>query len=242
MTSWTPSEAPVFKNPPILSYLQLPETYTPSPASEPIDFLHRHIRHLPPHLLLTFSLITEPKQRTIIPTIRNRRLKYTRATPAPPEFEFLEARNRWPGLWGGRERRGVEEGAEESSWANDQFLQGAKGHVGKLATLLGEYEQEREAERIRTIRRERAANAAFIPEEDSDSDDDEEPCQSSAQASNLKDEDASEAKATFERLVKERFIYGLLEDVDYNAVDWEDQFDADDDREAEERWFDDDSD
>lgn len=208
MSSWTPSEAPVFKNAPVLSYLHLPETYTPSPASDPINFLQQHIRHLPPHLLLTFSLITEPKQRTVIATIRNRRLKYTRATPAPPEFEFLEARNRWPGLWAG-ESRGVEEGADESSWATNQFLEGAKGHVGKLATLLGDYEQEREAERIRTIRRERVTNTAFISEEDSESDGAEEPQHISAQTSILND--ALEDRATFERLIKEHFIYGLLE-------------------------------
>ncbi|KAF7983934.1 hypothetical protein HWV62_18334 [Athelia sp. TMB] len=241
MSTWTPSEAPVFKNAPILSYLQLPETYTPAPASNPIDFLQLHIRHLPPHLLLTFSLITDPKQRTVIPTVRNRRLKHTRSIPGPPEFEFLEARSRWPGLWVGRERRGVEEGVEESAWVNGQFLEGTKGHVGKLGALLGEYAQEREAERVRTIRRERASETAFIPEEDSDGDEEEDPsAQNDLRNDNDGIEEALESKATFERLLKEKFIYGSLEDIDYDAVDWDDRFDADDDREAEERWFDED--
>src|SRR5882762_2207508 len=142
--------APVFTSPPILSSLQLQDTYTPSPKDFPIDFLQLHIRNLPPHLLLTFSLITTPKQRTVIPTIRNRRLKYTHSNPR--ELGFVEARSRWPMLWEGRERRGVEEGREEREWAEgDGFLRGSEKHVGKLGELLGEYEEEREAERVRIM-------------------------------------------------------------------------------------------
>lgn len=207
MSSWTPSEAPVFTAPRVLSYLQLPESYTPSPVSDPIGFLQLHIRQLPPHILLTFSLVTNPKQRTAVPTVRNRRLKYTRSVPGPPEFGFVEARSRWPGLWEGRERRGIEEGEKESDWVKDGFLGGTKGHIGKLGTLLGEYEEEREAERIRVLRRERAAHADFVPEEDSDSEDDDAP---------VEQEGVDEAKAWFERHVKEQFIYGLL-DVSISA-------------------------
>ena len=199
------SGAPVFTSPPVLSYLQLPELYTPSPKESPIDFLQLHIRQLPPHLLLTFSLITNPKQRTTIPTIRNRRLKYTETNPH--ELSFVEARSRWPTLWEGRERRGMEEGQDERDWViNDGFLQGTTKHVGNLGTLLGEYEEEREAERVRMLKRERAAAAAFVPEEDSESDDED-------VLVDVGDEEVKpeEAKASFERLVRERFIYGLLD-------------------------------
>ncbi|KIM90959.1 hypothetical protein PILCRDRAFT_1195 [Piloderma croceum F 1598] len=227
------SGAPVFTSPPILSYLQLPETYTPSPKESPIDFLQLHIRQLPPHLLLTFSLITNPKQRTTVPTIRNRRLKYTHSNPE--ELSFVEARSQWPTLWEGRERRGMEEGQDERDWVmNDGFLKGSMKHVGKLGILLGEYEEEREAERVRALRRERAAEAAFVPEEDSDSEDED---MAHAEEEEVKPE---EAKASFERLVREQFIYGLLDSVDYDSVDWNEQLDSDDDREAQEKWFDDD--
>ena len=196
------SGAPVFTSPPILSYLQLPETYTPSPKESPIDFLQLHIRQLPPHLLLTFSLITNPKQRTTVPTIRNRRLEYTHSNPE--ELSFVEARSRWPTLWEGRERRGMEEGQSEREWVmNDGFLKGSTKHVGKLGVLLGEYEEEREAERVRALRRERAAEAAFVPEEDSDSEDED--------MAYAEEEKPEEAKGSFERLVREQFIYGLLD-------------------------------
>ncbi|KAF7352634.1 DUF2052 domain-containing protein [Mycena venus] len=96
----------------------------------------------------------------------------------------------------------------------------------------GGYEEEREAERFRTLRRERA-EAEFVPEEESDSDDDNVSGPSSMVQ--MIDEDA---KTSFERLIRERFIYGLLENIDYDKVDWDENLDADDDREAEERWFD----
>ena len=47
-------------------------------------------------------------------------------------------------------------GKEEEEWASKQFLDGKKMHVGKLGPLLGGYEEEREAERVRTIRRREA--------------------------------------------------------------------------------------
>lgn len=197
---------PVFSSGPVLSYLQLPDTFLPSPKDSPIDFLKLHIHQLPPHLLLTFSLITNPKQRTIIPTVRNRRLKYTNSNPQ--ELSFLEARSRWPLLWDGRERRGIEEGKDESNWAHNGFLEGSTKHVGKLGTLLGDYEEEREAERVRVLRRERAADAVFVPEEDSDSDDEGDNIPDNSVEEHMEPE---EAEALFERLIRERFIYGLLE-------------------------------
>ena len=180
-----------------LKYLGLPENYTPSPDTDPIAFLKQFLFQLPPHLLLHFSYITTPKQRTVITPIRNRRLHYTNKNP--PELRFESARNAWPDLWQGKERRGVQEGNEERVWAQRDFLLGTRQHIGKLANLLANYEEEREAERVRTTRRNRVEDD-FIPEEDSDSDDD-------VPASG----DETETQESFERLIRERFIYGLLD-------------------------------
>ena len=123
----------------------------------------------------------------------------------------MEAQSQWPALWEGREleKRGAQEGREEREWVermgHDGFLKGpgGGGHVGKLGGLLGEYEEERGAERVRMLRRERAARAAFVPEEDSDSDEED--------MGKEEEEKPEEAKVLFERLVKEHFIYGLLD-------------------------------
>jgi hypothetical protein len=205
------SAGPIFNESLSLSYLGLPEGYEPSPRSQPISFLNKHLTRLPPHLLLHFSYITSSRERTIIPTIRNRRLKWSRNKPA--DLSFASARNEWPNLWQGRERRGVEEGIEERVWAERSFLDGVMKHVGNLGNLLGEYEEEREAERVRVLRRERAAEASqddFIVEEDESSDSDEEDIGVPA-GPMVEDESVEEAKASFERLILERFIYGLLE-------------------------------
>ncbi|TFK43730.1 hypothetical protein BDQ12DRAFT_675459 [Crucibulum laeve] len=236
MTS-TP-KLPFDENLPLL-YLDLPKDYEPSPKIDAISFLTKHLPQLPPHILLKFSDITSPKQRTTIPNIRNRRLTYTNNNP--PELRFYAARSNWPTLWEGRERRGIEEGNEEKEWAESRFLEGSEKHIGKLAKLLGEYEEEREAERIRIIRREKAATE-FTPEEDTDSEEEEEEEEDSAPSSAPVQESQEEAQRWFERLIRERFIYGLLENIDYDKVDWDESLDIDDEREAQERWFDDDDD
>ncbi|EDR12780.1 uncharacterized protein LACBIDRAFT_311604 [Laccaria bicolor S238N-H82] len=217
----------MFQEKPSLDYLGLSAEYHPSPRTDPISFLTINITKLPPHLLLHYSTITTPKQRAAIPTVRNRRLRFTNQNP--PELQFNSARNTWPLLWKGRERRGIEEGAEERDWAENNFLQGAKKHVGKLASLLGGYEEEREAERIRVLYREKPGGE-FVAEEDSESDEETEEGE--------QEEGQEEAKETFERLIREHFIYGLLEDMDYDRVDWDDTLD--DDRDAEDKWFDED--
>ncbi|KAF9045916.1 hypothetical protein BDZ89DRAFT_1058479 [Hymenopellis radicata] len=199
--------------------------------TEPHDFLKQHLHVLPPHLSIKFSSITTPKQRNTLSIIRNRRLKYTESNPRA--LSFAIARNTWPTLWEGRERRGMEEGDDEKQWAKEGFLQGSEKHVGKLGALLGGYEEEREAERVRTLRREAAENH-FVPEEDSDSDDEVDQVTENL-ASLETDEDA---RLLFERRIKERFIYGLLEDIDYDEVDWDESLDMENDRDAEERWFD----
>lgn len=183
----------------VLTYLGLPEDYEPSPKNTPIRFLIKHVTQLPPHLLVHFSSITSPKDRAIITSIRNRRLRYTASNPT--ELCFASASSKWPNLWQGRDRpRG--EAIEERAWAEQDFLQGSTKHVGKLGNLLGEYEEEREAERIRILRRERVVHD-FVPEEDESSDEG---------ASDVSmEETLEETRELFERRIRERFVYGLLE-------------------------------
>lgn len=189
-----------------LKYLGLPEDYQPSPVRDPVEFLTRHLRVLPPQLLQAFSSLTTAKQRTAIPVIRNRRLMYIQSQPS--ELRFDAARIKWPTIWQGREPLGAME--DEKLWVNNEFLGGQKLHVGKLGTLLGDQEEEREAQRIRKLRRQ-AAEEDFIPEEDSESDEsDDEPPGSKAM-----DDFPEDLRADFERIIRERLVYGLL-DVRYN--------------------------
>ncbi|KAG1806646.1 uncharacterized protein HD556DRAFT_1323271 [Suillus plorans] len=222
-----------FQDSDILSYLTLPQDYNPLPSVDPIEFLKRHLHELPPNIIQRFSLVTTPKQRTTITGIRNRRLKFTESRPR--SLSFAVARNTWPTLWQGRERRGQEEGKEEQEWAKMNFLGGSEQQVGNLAKLLGDMEEEREAERVRFIQRTQA-NDDFVPEEESDSEDEND----SEYPEIQEPESPQEAQALFERRIRERFIYGLLEGADYDSVDWDEWLDVDDDRNAEERWFDDD--
>ncbi|RDB22751.1 hypothetical protein Hypma_010020 [Hypsizygus marmoreus] len=235
------ASGPVFDKTLSLSYLGLPESYEPSPQTTPIAFLIKHMTQLPPHLLLHFSYITSAKERTVIPTIRNRRLTY--ANKDPPELQFEPARSEWPNLWPGRgrERWGMREGDEERTWATDNFLSGQTKHVGNLGGLLAGYEEEREAERIRILRRERAVIDQFIAEEEESSDEEGESDEPRDEAV-MDEESPEEAKVSFERLIREQFIYGLLEPFEYEKVDWDESLDEEVEREAEERWFDEDED
>lgn len=236
----------------ILIYLGLGLDYLPSPTSDPVTFLDKHIHQLPPHLLLRFSSITSPKQRTSVVQVRNRRTKYAQ-TRDPQEFSFNAARSSWPILWQGRgpERREGHEANDERQWVEETFLPGLPKHVGKLASLLGGYEEDRDAERVRTLRRQHAEDT-FRPEED-DSDSEEEESIPTVE----EEESETQIKDVFLRRVKERFIYGLLEvrvvysyyflcdtynfqGIDYDKVDWDESLDDDNDREIEERWFDED--
>lgn len=220
-----------FNDAAVMKYLDLPADYDPRPSTLPISFLHQHLPQLPPHLACQFSSITTPKQRTTLALIRNRRLKYTKTAPNQLSFSF--AKQRWPILWQGRGLIGREQGEEERRWGESSFMEGQQQQIQKLGTLLGAYEEEREAERIRVVRRAKAEEE-FIPEEDEDS------CSDSEPDSSLPDNDETpeEVQAAFERLIKERFIYGLLDGADYNVSDWNEEFDDDEDREAEEKWFD----
>jgi hypothetical protein len=200
---------PTFDKSPSLKYLGLPEDYTPSPDNDPITFLNHYLTQLPPHLLLHYSHITTPKQRTVLAPIRNRRLRFTNENPR--ELRFESGRNTWPDLWKGKTRRGVQEGNEERVWVQHEFLPGNRQHVGKLANLLADYEGEREAERIRSIKINRVlVEDDFVPEEDSDSDDDVAP--------NVQENETDqETQESFERLLRERFIYGLLDVGHHNS-------------------------
>ncbi|THH05911.1 hypothetical protein EW146_g9772 [Bondarzewia mesenterica] len=226
-----------FNQTPILSWLGLKSDFEPAPSRAPIEFLTQHFSKLPPHLLKHFSAITTPRQRSLISAIRNRRFRF--ASTDPLELRFSAARSQWPTLWDGRgERYGGEEAREEKEWVEHEFLGGSmRPHVGKLGVLLGDYEEEREAERVRTIRRQHAAED-FVPEEDeSDEEEEEEEEEGEAGATPMgENESVEDSQALFQRRIRERFIYGLLETDLYETVDWEEKWD-DDDRDAEDRWF-----
>ena len=183
----------------VLSYIGLPPEHKPRPSTSPIEFLQKYLHVLPPHLIVGFSSVTTPKQRSVIADIRNRRLGYTETKPK--QLAFAEARSRWPHLWSGQGRYGREAADEEKEWADKGFLGGRAQQVGKLGTLLADYEEERAAERIRQVRRQQATEE-FVPEEEEDSESDQ-----GAEAT----ESPEEERATFERRIKELFIYGMLE-------------------------------
>lgn len=210
----------------LLSYLGLPPDYSPLPSGSPIEFLRKYLHQIPPHLITSFALVTTPKQRSLIPDMRNRRLRYT--DTAPKQLELESAKARWPHLWSGRERYGKRAAEDEKEWASTSFLDGMQQQVGKLGSLLGEYEEEREVERARCLKRSQGGGEddGFIPEEDeSDSD--------LGDAADVQ-ESPEELSVDFERRIKELFIYGLLEGADYDLCDWSEQYDIYD----EEGWFD----
>jgi len=216
----------------ILSYLQLPPDYSPSPTTAPIPFLTKHIHQLPSHLLQLFSATTTPQHRTAVLVIRNRRSNF--ALSDPPTLRVFPARQRWPELWEAPGEIGHEQRREEKEWAETAFLGGErKPFVGKLGALLGEYEEARQMERARLARR--AHQEVFVPEEDEStgSDDDQGSLEPEVQ------ESTQAVQESFLRRVRERFIYGQLEWDFYDKLDWDDSWDRQD-RDAEDRWFDDD--
>ncbi|KAL4076127.1 hypothetical protein V8B97DRAFT_1924112 [Scleroderma yunnanense] len=196
----------------ILSYLGLPADYSPLPSQSPIEFLRTRLHQIPPHLITSFGSVTTAKQRSVIPQIRNRRLRYTET--APKQLEFESAKNRWPQLWVGGERCETRAGEEEKRWARNEFMGGSQQKVGKLGDLLGKYEEEREAERFRHMGR----GQDDLPEEEEDSDSD---------MDDLGGESVEEQRDDFTRRIKELFIYGLLEGADYELADWSEQYDID---------------
>ena len=83
------------------------------------------------------------------------------------------ARRAWPILWEGSPARpGEEEAKEEPAWADSEFMGGgSRPYVGKLGKLLGGFEEERGAERARTMRRVQIITDDFVPEEEEDEQD-----------------------------------------------------------------------
>ena len=189
----------------VLTYLGLPNDYHLRPVEEPIEFLRIHLRRLPPQLSCKFSSIITPKQRTVLSVVRNRRLNYTRSNPS--ELQFERARACWPLLWKGGGRRETIEGKEEKEWADKEFMAGERQHIGKLGNLLSDVAEELEMERSRGQTRlfGQFPQDDFIPEEDEDTDEEE---NGQAMPAN---ESPEEMKDDFLRLIRERFIYGLLE-------------------------------
>ena len=191
----------------VLSYLGLPEEYEPSPITSPTEFLAKHLQHLPPNHLSLFSSVIDPRKRSIIPAIRNRRLRY--AESEPPELSISNAKATWPTLWQGDSgfttNIGREKAKEEQEWADKHFLNGTEKQVGKLGALLGGYEEERGAELVRDLRKQRREWEESLPEEDEDTDDE---IDGTAEVEEMT---AQEADALFSRRIKEKFIYGLLD-------------------------------
>lgn len=193
----------------VIKYLGLPQNYDPSPSKAPLEFLKLHLRHLPPEHLCLFSSYITTKQRTDIPAIRNRRLRYVESEPS--DFSTSTARETWPTLWQGlvAPDYGRGEANEEKEWAEKDFLPGKEKQLGKLGDLLRAYEEERGAERARAVRRKQREFEESLPEEDEDTDDEDDLVGGSVPP----EEELSplEAEALFKRRLKERFIYGLLD-------------------------------
>lgn len=188
----------------ILSYLQLPPNYSPSPAAAPIPFLTKHIRQLPSHLLRLFSTITTPQERTAVLVIRNRRFNFVQSDPTT--LRFIPTRQRWPTLWEGPGELGHEQSREEKEWADTAFLGGGhKPFVGKLGALLGEYEEERQMERARLARH--AHQDVFVPDEDQSTGSDGDQYSLEPEVP----ESTQAVQESFLRRVQERLIYGQLE-------------------------------
>lgn len=110
----------------------------------------------------------------------------------------------WPGVIGNDVAK--EEAEDEKRWADKEFLGGRGKQVGKFGDLLGGYEEEREAERARTLRRQQREVEESFPEEDEDTDEEE-----AAMVAAQEVLTPQEAELLFKRRLKERFIYGLLE-------------------------------
>jgi hypothetical protein len=100
---------------------------------------------------------------------------------------------------------------DERHWAEHEFLGGQKQQVGKLGNLLGDYAEEREAEKLRMERREQAIREAdeFVPEEESESDEDDDAMDISP--SQNEETNPFTERSYFERLIREKYIYGLLD-------------------------------
>ncbi|KAG9002354.1 hypothetical protein FRB94_003970 [Tulasnella sp. JGI-2019a] len=256
-------QVPTFDPHPSLRYLSLPNEYIPSPNTNPVEFLERHLQDLPQSLLSPFSLILTPRQRTTLVRIRNRRTIWASSSDGIKQLSWQNVRREDPisyetymiataGSRGAplagasdpsapeREiRSGEEEAHEERHWAETNFLGGANEYTrhvgeGRFAKLLGEFEEEREVERHRELR----AEVWKRQQEGEESYQEEEEDSEGEEVTEQPFESPEEARRSFERVIREQFIDGRLGWVEYDTVDYDDQWDrasVDD----EERWFDD---
>jgi hypothetical protein len=211
-----------FDSGPILRYLVLDTDYRPSPDQNPIEFLKRHMSQLPPHLLVLFKAHPEatPRARASVAAIRNRRCNYAATDPKALDPDALSETD--VDIWDliNEERARAlttkrppeqqdEDVADERTWANNQFQDGEKMHVGKIGELLAELEGERKRERERAVRRQVAvarAREEETVEEEEESSDEEEKLESIGPAQNWPDP----AENNIRRTIRERFISGLL--------------------------------
>ena len=119
---------------------------------------------------------------------------------------------------------GIEAGLQEREWAERHFVgyhsvrsrsdptgeqTTQKGYVGRLGELLGEYEEEREAERLRSLRRERIAAASIERETEEEFETDSSDAEIATSVAR-QPETTEEVQNAFERLLRERFIDGFL--------------------------------
>lgn len=270
----------------LLRYLGLPEDHSPSPQLQPIEFLNLYLPVLSQQHLAFFSDLPSPRQRTAVRLIKNRRTRFALESDSST-LRWEEGRNLEPYIWDSMHsgvprstelppsRPGAHAGDQERAWADDSFVGyraagpsqsqpstgTQKGYVGRLGDLLAEYEEEREAERIRTTRRERAAIAAMEKETEEEFDSDSDSSAEEGRTAEEMVESVDEIRKAFERVLRERFIDGLLNvshsgleysppssiwtlflqplqcDL-YDEVDFSDTWDPDD-RDGEDRWFED---
>ncbi|CDZ98688.1 Protein of unknown function DUF2052, coiled-coil [Phaffia rhodozyma] len=250
----------------ILQYLSLPpSTILPTPA---LQFLSTHLSSLPPSLAALFSKETTPKARASIAGIRNRRFRWANQASTPGVLRVGSGRERHPLLFDRIVGSGIdlhsgssyeesdtasrggnadEEEDDEEVWGQMKGVLGGKAKVGKFGALMKGFEEEREGERRRGLRREeikaeRETGEEFESDSDDDDDDDGE---NGGEERKRREEDTfwgekgEDRIQVFERILKERWIDGL-EDLDYDAVDYDETWDESSTESlSQDAWFDD---
>ncbi|RSH83850.1 hypothetical protein EHS25_005465 [Saitozyma podzolica] len=249
----------------ILTYLSLPSATDLS--TPPLPFLATHLDLLPTPLLLPFSRITTPRQRTSIPGIKSRRLLYANRDPKPRELRADSGRLRWPLLWerlgGNRLPPPSGDVEEEEDWVRESFLPGKEDaqHVKKLGGFLRGLAEEREMEGVARARREerRLDDVGEEFDEESDEEEDveageeaqerqreqqresEEPIPNDSGLGALEaEDDQDEVKRVFERRLLELFLDGM-DTLSYDHIDFVEPPEGDPiaKRDAEDKYFDD---
>lgn len=210
----------------IRSYLSLPPSEI-LPSST-FAFLKTHLHILPTSLLLPFSSIISPRQRSTIPIIKSRRLLHASRNPPPTHLRADSGRLRWPLLW---ERLGGSslpppslEVEEEEDWVTEGFMPGKEGrqHVKKLGGFLRGLEEERELEGVREARKveRRLDDVGEEFDDESDEEDLSVVARPAGSSSRVSEQDQDDVKKEFERKLLELFVDGL--DVSQSRDHWPD--------------------